>query len=120
MSEWTSELKEEVVAAYEERNPTPDNSTDIVMELAEEYDKTPNAVRAILVKAGVYVKKAPAAKPSNKKEGGSTRVSKADSIQSLKDAISAAGAEVDDEILDKLTGKAAIYLAGVIATVTNG
>ena len=66
MSDWTDELKEEVVAAYLEREPTPENTMDIVKELAEEYDgKTPNSIRMILSKAGVYVKKTPAASAEN-------------------------------------------------------
>lgn len=114
---WTDELKQEVVAAYTDREPTPENSMDIVKELAEEYEKTPNGIRMILTKADVYVKKA-AAEPAAKKEGaGGTRVNKAQAIADLSSAISAAGAEVDEEILGKLTGKAAVYLLGVINTI---
>ena len=72
-------------------------------------------------KAGVYVKKAPAsggaAKASNGGSGG--RVSKAAAIESLSAAISDAGQEVDQEILDKLTGKAAVYFTGVISAINN-
>ena len=115
MSDWTDDLKAEVVEKYEEAEPTPENSSDIIAELAEEYDKTVNGVRMVLIKAGVYVKKAPAAASGTKgKSTGGGRVSKADSIQALKDAISAKGGEVDDAILDKLTAKAAVYLTGVI------
>jgi hypothetical protein len=74
----------------------------------------------ILSQAGVYVKKEVATGTSTKKEGtASTRVSKADSIQSLKDTISAVGQEVDDEILDKLTGKQAVYLVGIIKSLAK-
>lgn len=117
MSEWTDELKAEVVKEYENREPTPENSMNIVMELAEEYDKTPNGVRQILSKAGVYVKKTPSASTTKKSSGGGTpRVSKAEQIQALKDVITEAGGEVEDEILDKLTGKAAAYLVSVFGS----
>ena len=116
MSEWTDELREEVIAAYEKAEPTPDNSVEIVKELAEEYDKTPNGIRMILTKAGVYVKKAAAEKSSSSssKSSGSTRVSKADAIASLNSAIEASGQEPNEEIISKLTGKAAVYFAEVI------
>lgn len=120
MSEWTDELKQEVIEAYESANPTPETSVEIVAQLAEDYDKTPNGIRMILTKAGVYVKKSPSnSSAKGESKSGGTRVSKADAIGALKDAISAAGAEVDDEILDKLTGKAAVYLTSVIQTTTS-
>ena len=74
----------------------------------------------ILTKAGVYIKKAPAsgsAKAST--NGGGGRVSKAAAIESLSAAISDAGQEVDQEILDKLTGKAAVYFTGVISAINS-
>lgn len=121
MSEWTDELKAEVVEAYVAKNPTPENSMEIVKELAEQFDKTANGIRMILSKEEVYVKKTPAAAEKKEaKSGGSTRVSKADAIKALSDSISANGAEVDEEILSKLTGKAAMYLKGVIDAVAGG
>ena len=115
---WDDEKKAKAVALYEKAEPTAENSIEIVKEIAEELDETPNGVRMILSKAGVYIKKdgsAPAAGGTEKKAStGGTRVSKADSIQSLKDAIEAAGQAVEDEILDKLTGKQAVYLADII------
>ena len=116
-TEWTDELKQEVVAAYEEREPTPENTSEILIELADEYGKTANGIRMILSKAGVYVKKAPT--PSTGKSTG-TRVSKAESIAALTAIIEAEGGTVDDEILSKLTGKAAVYFAEVIKAVTSG
>lgn len=118
MSDWTEELKQEVVDAYEAADPTPENSMEIVQELAEKYEKTVNGIRMILSKAGVYVKKASTSKPSSgEKKTTTTRVSKDDAIKSLSDAISAAGLEPDAEILAKLTGKAAIYFASVITEI---
>jgi phytoene dehydrogenase-like protein len=51
--------KQEIIDAYVEANPTPDNTMEIVVQLAEEYDMSSNALRLMLSKAGVYVKKAP-------------------------------------------------------------
>ena len=117
---WTDEKKAEVIEAYESQSPTPENSMEIVKEIAEEFDESPNGVRMVLTKAGVYVKKAPAS-GSAKSSGstGGTRVSKAAAIESLTAAISDAGQEVDEEILSKLTGKAAMYFTTVI-TAVNG
>ena len=113
--EWTDENKAQVIEEYKEAEPTPENSMDIVNELAEKHGATPNGVRMILSKADVYVKKTPASTSSaGKKEGSSTRVSKADAQAALKSAISAKGLEPDDDIIDKLTGKAAAYLAEIL------
>ena len=117
---WTDEKKAEVIAAYEAQNPTPENSMEIVSDIAEEFEESPNGVRMVLTKAGVYVKKAPATKAAS--SGGSTgggRVSKAAAIEALTAALTDAGQEVDEEIISKLTGKAAMYFAGVI-TAVNG
>ena len=118
---WVDEKKAAVIEQYEAANPTPENSMEIVADLADEFEESPNGVRMILTKAGVYVKKTPASggatKASNGGSGG--RVSKAAAIESLSAAISDAGQEVDQEILDKLTGKAAVYFTGVISAINN-
>ena len=117
---WDDDKKAAVIAAYEEAGPTPENSMEIVAEIAEEYEESPNGVRMVLTKAGVYVKKAPATKSAS--SGGSTgggRVTKAAAIESLTAAITDAGQEVDEEIVSKLTGKAANYFAGIIAAVNS-
>lgn len=112
---WDQEKKDAVIAAYLEQNPTPENSIEIVKEIAEEYDESPNGVRMILSKAEVYVKKAPAA-PSNGNGGGGggTRVSKAAAQEALVTALTDMGAEVDEEIISKMTGKAAQYFTSVL------
>lgn len=118
MSQWTDELKKEVVAKYEAAGPTAESSTEIIKDIAEEIEMSPNGVRMVLVQAGVYVKKeagASTSKTTKTTSGeGSKRVSKESAIADLKAAIEAKGAEVDDDILSKLTGKAAVYLLGVI------
>lgn len=116
---WDDDKKAQAISMYEEREPTPENSMDIVSEIAEELGESPNGVRMILSKAGVYVKKEPAAGGSGTKskttKAVSTRVSKEDAQAQLIAAIEAAGKEVDSDIISKLTGKAAVYFAGLFA-----
>ena len=59
MSTWTDETKQEAVDMYTSEEPTPENSMEIVADIAEQLGQTPNGVRMILTKAGVYVKKNP-------------------------------------------------------------
>ena len=115
---WTDESKAEAVELYTTEDPTPETSMEIVKTIADTLGESPNGVRMILTKAGVYVKKAPATS-SAKSNGGGSRVSKADSQQTLKDALSDAGQDIDGDIIDKLTGKAAVYFAGVINAMNN-
>jgi len=116
---WDDDKKAQAISMYEEREPTPENSMDIVSEIAEELGESPNGVRMILSKAGVYVKKEPAAGGSGTKskttKAASTRVSKEDAQAQLIAAIEAAGKEVDSDNISKLTGKAAVYFAGLFA-----
>ena len=118
--QWTDELKARVVTIYKEGNPTPETSGELIKEIAETIDASPNGVRMVLVQAGAYVKKdSPAAPTDGAKAAGTTgakRVSKDSAINDLKEAIKAKGAPVDEEILSKLTGKAAVYLLSVINT----
>lgn len=117
-SAWTDELKAKVIEMYEQAGPTPESSTEIIKDIAEEIEMSPNGVRMVLVQAGVYVKKdssAGSAKTTKTSSGeGSKRVSKEDSIAALKAAIEAKGGPIDDDILGKLTGKAAVYFASVL------
>ena len=118
---WDDAKKEAVIEAYEAAEPTPENSMEIVAELAEEFEESPNGVRMILTKAGVYIKKAPASggAKATSNGGGGGRVSKAAAIESLSAAINDAGQAVDEEILSKLTGKAAVYFTGVISAINS-
>ena len=118
---WTDESKQQAVTLYTEQDPTPETRMEIVKEIADELGESPNGVRMILTRAGVYVKKNPSS-GSSTSNGGSTgggRVSKEAMHNELKSAISDAGQDVDDEIIGRLSGKAAQYLAGVINAV-NG
>ena len=114
---WTDEAKAQAVEMYTAEEPTPENSMEIVKEIAAELGESPNGVRMILTRAGVYVKKTPATKSTSSGNGGGGRVSVADAQQAVKDAISDAGMEADDAIIGKLTGKAANYFAEIINKV---
>lgn len=116
MSQWTPELKAQVIQMYTDAEPTAENSTEIIKDIADELELSPNGLRMVLVQAGAYIKK-DTAKPSAEKKAageGVKRVSREGAIQELKAAIESKGAPVDAEILDKLTGKAAVYLLSVI------
>ena len=110
---WTDESKEQAVEMYTAEEPTPDNSMEIVKMIAEELGESPNGVRMILTKAGVYVKKTPAVKSSSGGTGGG-RVNVAAAQDGLTKAIADAGEEADSAIVSKLTGKAAVYFTNLI------
>ena len=114
---WTDESKEQAVEMYTAEEPTPENSMEVVQTVAEELGQTPNGVRMILTKAGVYVKKTPAVKSSGSTGGG--RVSVAGAQDELSSALSDAGLEPDSAIISKLTGKAAKYFAEVVNKLNN-
>ena len=113
---WDDAKKAQAVEMYEAEDPTPETSMEIVKAIADELSESPNGVRMILTKAGVYVKKTPAT-GSAKNGGGSgnSRVSKAAAQEALIAAITDAGKEVDEEIISKLTGKAAVYFTGLLS-----
>ena len=115
---WTDEQKAKAIATYKEGEPTPENSTELIKQIADEMEQSPNGVRMVLVGAGVYVKKSVEDAKTKTATGDSAkapRVSKESSIADLKAAIEAKGAEVDEDILSKLTGKAAVYFLKVMS-----
>lgn len=118
MSTWTPELKQTVIQKYQDANPTAENSTEIIKDIADEHELSPNGVRMVLIQSDVYVKKAAASATksagASKSGEGTKRVSKESAIADLKAAIVEAGAPVDDDILSKLTGKAAVYFLSVL------
>lgn len=116
MADWTDESKAALIKAYQEANPTPETSSEILDELAEEFDCTVNGARMILVRAEVYVAKGKA----TAKAAGSTekKESKADSLARLTSIIEAQGIDADDTIISKLTGKAAAYFADTLEKAT--
>ena len=118
MSTWTPELKEKAVALYAAMKPTPATTSECVKAVAEQIEQSPNGVRMILVKAEVYVKSvAVPTKAGTAEKPATTRVSKADAIADLVSAINDAGQEPDMEVIDKLTGKQAIYFTTILRSV---
>ena len=117
---WTDESKAEAVEMYVEQEPTPETSMEVVKDIADHLGESPNGVRMILTKAGVYVKKSPATGAAKSSGGGSARVSKADAAEALTAALTDAGQEIDADIIDKLTGKASVYFTGVLNNINNG
>lgn len=119
--DWTDEKRADVVEKYKAAEPTPDNSMDIVKQIAEDLGDgvTPNGVRSILSKAAVYIKKTPGSGASGSTTTAdgdkpkTTRVNKADQQKALTDLIESLGKEADQDIITKLTGKAAQYLVQV-------
>lgn len=121
---WTDETKAQAISAYQKAEPTPENSMEIVKEIAEEMNESPNGVRMILSQAGVYVKKEAAAKSSASSAKAATgdkpaRVSKEGAQAALVQAIEEAGGEVDNDIISKLTGKAAQYFTAQFQTAAK-
>lgn len=122
MAAWTQERKDLVIQMYLDGNPTADNSIEICKQIAEDLEESPNGIRMILVQAGKYVKKDPgavatAAASTSKSGEGTKRVGKEVSLAALAKAITDAGATLDQEIIDKLTGKSAVYFTTVISQV---
>lgn len=113
---WTEAMKAKVMADYAAAEPTPETSTEIIKDIAEEIEQSPNGVRMVLVQAGVYVKKDASKTGVKTPKAGdkAPRVSKESSIAALSAIIEAKGLVADAEILDKLTGKAAVYFAGLL------
>jgi len=110
---WDDEKRAKAVKLYTEKNPTAENSAEILAEVAKALDETVNGTRMILSKAEVYVKKEPG-KTATKttggtKEGGSTRVNKEEAQKALIELLENEGIDVDKEIVSKLTGKAAVH-----------
>lgn len=114
---WDEVKRLAAIEAYQDGDPTPENSMELVKEIAEDLEESPNGVRMILTKANVYVKKSPAAAASA--SSGGTRISKQAACDALIAALTDAGQEVDEDIISKLTGKAAQYFTGVINSVNN-
>lgn len=123
MAEWTDELKKQIVEEYVSRKPTPENSIEILKELAEEFDKTPNGIRVILSRANVYVKKIATTTSSsttnNSSETKPKRMLKSEVLGNLSALIEANGLEANPEIIDKLTGKAGQYFIDIIEKIVD-
>lgn len=117
-NKWTDELKEQVIAQYEEGEPTADNTISLLEDLVKETGFTLNGIRMILIKAGVYVK-VKEAKAGTEKGDKPKRKSKQDSIDELTKSLEDNDIEVDESVVSKLTGKAAEFFTGVVTTLTQ-
>lgn len=123
---WTDDQKTQAVTIYtrileneyETDEQRAENATEIVKQVVDELGdgKTINGVRRILSQAGVYIAQKPKTSNTGANSGaksGGAKLSKADQIQALKDAVLDAvpeGTELDNAIFDKFTGKAAAHL----------
>lgn len=127
---WTEEkfqeMRDEYVARMEELGEdAAKHSSEVVAEIAAVHGATPNGFRMKLSKDGSYVKKEASASTTKAKSGeskGGARTSKAAAHSELKAAFNDAGVSEDDldaEIIDKLTGKAALHLAELIRKITK-
>jgi len=123
-TEWTDELRQEVIERYKKEDPTPETSSEIVEQISSDEKfsfTTVNGIRAILSKAGVYISKASAAKagkPGDTAAKG-TRVNKQTAITGLVDTLNSNSLPVDEDIISKLTGKAAMYFTTVIKELVD-
>lgn len=121
---WDDVKRQKAVDMYKEANPTAETSVQIVKDIADEIGETPNGVRMVLSKAEVYIKAAAAAGStsgkSTKEKSTTPKVSKEDKIAALATLISSAGMVPDNDILSKLTGKAADYFVTVLNGMGSG
>ena len=127
---WTDEIKEEVSSIYKgtleelvaanEGTDEADHSRAALENAAEAVGATVASARMQLTKLGVYVKVKPKASAKPKADGatGNKRVNKADAQAELLSAFKDGGAtEVDEDIVSKLTGKAAAHIAEKIREI---
>ena len=109
MSSWTDELKTEVIDKYTSQNPTPENTLDLVADIADKCNVTVNGLRMVLSKAGVYVARGTTAATNASDPTKAKKKSKDESLKELTTLLTQHGVEVDDGIISKLTGKAAEF-----------
>lgn len=121
---WTPELKAEAIAQYAERiaeylpEDQPSHTLEIVADLAKVYGFTNNSMRGVIQQSEHYVKAAKKEVVSDKPV--SKRPNKAQALADLKAAIADGGAEVNEEMIDKLTGLEAVYFTSVIRHIQVG
>ena len=119
---WTEEKRKLVCSQYTETMNTEYDSdesraaatTEVCAELAEIHGESVNGVVTILSRAKVYFKKSAVTK-KKPAAGTTTRVNKAEAIATLTSLIKDVDPDnVDEDLISKLTGKAAMYLSGVL------
>lgn len=118
MSRWEDEeFKAGIRKDYLDSDPTPETNSEILQQLGLDYEVSPNSIRNFLAKEDILVKKAvePKAEGAKSATTGTKRVSKEKVLGELKALIESKGKAVDEDILSKLTGKAAQYFIEVIS-----
>ena len=123
--DWTDDLKARVVKEYLESSPTAENGTEIVEKISAGLEgSTVNGVRIILAKSvdeegnKIYISKASG--NATKTEGDkptTKRVNKKEAVEKLVGVITTAELNVDDDIIGKLTGKAAVYFTELLTEI---
>lgn len=125
---WTDQKKAQVIQKYTDimanEHDTDESraaaTVEVVKELAVEFEETTNGVRAILNKDGCYIKKGTAKPTTVEGTEKAPRVNKAEAHQALKDQIEMIDPSlISDEIISKLTGKAALYFSSIFQQVTK-
>ena len=128
---WTEENTAEVEAVYvatldrltEENEGTEraEHSRAALAEAAAAVGTSEASARIKLNKMDVYLKVTPAkTKTATKEKGTTKRVSKADAQAELVSAFKDAGVDdLDSDIIEKLTGKAAAHLAEKVRQATT-
>lgn len=122
---WTPELKAEAISQYVERineylpEDQPAHTLEVIAELAASYGFTKNSMRGVIQQSEHYVKAAKKVTATSEKPA-SKRPNKAQALAELKAAIVDGGAEVNDELIEKLTGIEAVYFTQVIRHIQVG
>ena len=122
---WTPELKAEAISQYVERinellpEDRPSHTLEVIAELAAEYNFTKNSMRGVIQQSEHYVKAAKKVAATSEKPA-SKRPNKAQAMAELKAAIVDGGAEVNEELIEKLTGIEAVYFTQVIRQIQVG
>ena len=122
---WTPELKAEAISQYVERineylpEDQPSHTLEVIAELAASYGFTKNSMRGVIQQSEHYVKAAKKVAATSEKPA-SKRPNKAQAMAELKAAIVDGGAEVNDELIEKLTGIEAVYFTQVIRQIQVG
>ena len=115
-------LKASIKEAYLAGDPTPENTVEIVQQVADDFERSVNSVRMILMGMkddegnSVYIKKEP---PKTEAKKGGTRVNKADALDSLTKILESNDLEADEDIIKRMTGKAAMYFTDVIESLVK-
>ena len=122
---WTPELKAETISQYVERineflpEDRPSHTLEVIAELAAEYNFTKNSMRGVIQQSEHYVKAAKKVAATSEKPA-SKRPNKAQAMAELKAVIVDGGAEVNEELIEKLTGIEAVYFTQVIRQIQVG